>query len=241
MVSRRCCKVAYPREIDGVTRNLNILLSREREQREKYRLTMADLAHSLKTPLAIIRGSINELENQDVVELQLRHNRHSEDDVIGTTAKSSASASIHNTVNDQVSRMSEIIDYQLQRAVAGSSQIIKRAFRVKPIVVNLVSAMEKVYAANSIKFDRLVADEDFPWGRKRPYRGSWQFWWINACKYGAYRVSIKLYKIEANQLVIEVNDDGPGIPENQRQAVFKPRSEVGFSSARSGYWISDCR
>ena len=34
------------------------------------------------------------------------------------------------------------------------------------------------------------------------------------------QVSIKLYKIEANQLVIEVNDDGPGIPENQRQAVL---------------------
>lgn len=210
---------AYPREIDGVTRNLNILLSREREQREKYRLTMADLAHSLKTPLAIIRGSINELENQDVVELQLRHNRHSEDDVIGTTAKSSASASIHNTVNDQVSRMSEIIDYQLQRAVAGSSQIIKRAFRVKPIVVNLVSAMEKVYAANSIKFDLLVADEDFL-GDERDFTEVLGNLVDNACKYGAYRVSIKLYKIEANQLVIEVNDDGPGIPENQRQAVL---------------------
>ena len=210
---------AYPREIDGVTRNLNILLSREREQREKYRLTMADLAHSLKTPLAIIRGSINELENQDVVELQLRHNRHSEDDVIGPTAKSSASASIHNTVNDQVSRMSEIIDYQLQRAVAGSSQIIKRAFRVKPIVVNLVSAMEKVYAANSIKFDLLVADEDFL-GDERDLTEVLGNLVDNACKYGAYRVSIKLYKIEANQLVIEVNDDGPGIPENQRQAVL---------------------
>ena len=210
---------AYPREIDGVTRNLNILLSREREQREKYRLTMADLAHSLKTPLAIIRGSINELENQDVVELQLRHNRHSEDDVIGTTAKSSASASIHNTVNDQVSRMSEIIDYQLQRAVAGSSQIIKRAFRVKPIVVNLVSAMEKVYAANSIKFDLLVADEDFL-GDERDLTEVLGNLVDNACKYGAYRVSIKLYKIKANQLVIEVNDDGPGIPENQRQAVL---------------------
>ena len=43
----------YPAEIDGVTRNLNLLLSSERQQREKYRTTLADLAHSLKTPLAI--------------------------------------------------------------------------------------------------------------------------------------------------------------------------------------------
>jgi two-component system sensor histidine kinase PhoQ len=79
--------------------------------------------------------------------------------------------------------------------------------------------MEKVYAANSIKFDRLVADEDFL-GDERDLTEVLGNLVDNACKYGAYRVSIKLYKIEANQLVIEVNDDGPGIPENQRQAVL---------------------
>ncbi len=47
----------YPVEIDGVTRNLNLLLSSERQQREKYRTTLADLAHSLKTPLAILQGA----------------------------------------------------------------------------------------------------------------------------------------------------------------------------------------
>ena len=44
----------YPKEIEGVTRNLNLLLERERRQRERYRTTLADLAHSLKTPLAIL-------------------------------------------------------------------------------------------------------------------------------------------------------------------------------------------
>lgn len=47
----------YPAEIDGVTRNLNLLLSSERQQREKYRTTLADLAHSLKTPLAILQSA----------------------------------------------------------------------------------------------------------------------------------------------------------------------------------------
>ena len=46
----------YPAEIEGVTRNLNLLLATERQQREKYRTTLADLAHSLKTPLAILSG-----------------------------------------------------------------------------------------------------------------------------------------------------------------------------------------
>lgn len=50
----------YPAEIDGVTRNLNLLLSSERQQREKYRTTLADLAHSLKTPLAILQSAPEE-------------------------------------------------------------------------------------------------------------------------------------------------------------------------------------
>lgn len=46
----------YPREIAPLTTNLNLVLQSEREQRERYRNTLGDLAHSLKTPLAILRG-----------------------------------------------------------------------------------------------------------------------------------------------------------------------------------------
>ncbi len=49
----------YPRELKGITRNLNQLLDKEKKQRERYRNTLADLAHSLKTPLAILKGSNN--------------------------------------------------------------------------------------------------------------------------------------------------------------------------------------
>lgn len=47
----------YPRELQGITHNLNQLLEKEKKQRERYRNTLADLAHSLKTPLAILKGS----------------------------------------------------------------------------------------------------------------------------------------------------------------------------------------
>lgn len=46
----------YPRELRGVTSNLNQLLEKEQKQRERYRNTLADLAHSLKTPLAVLRS-----------------------------------------------------------------------------------------------------------------------------------------------------------------------------------------
>jgi two-component system, OmpR family, sensor histidine kinase PhoQ len=47
----------YPREVRPVVDNLNRVLQSERAQRERYSNTLADLAHSLKTPLAVLRGS----------------------------------------------------------------------------------------------------------------------------------------------------------------------------------------
>lgn len=47
----------YPREVQPVIDNLNRVLQSERAQRERYRNTLSDLAHSLKTPLAVLRGS----------------------------------------------------------------------------------------------------------------------------------------------------------------------------------------
>lgn len=48
-------KGAYPKELTPLTDSLNQLLKAEQGQRERYRKAMADLAHSLKTPLAVMR------------------------------------------------------------------------------------------------------------------------------------------------------------------------------------------
>ncbi|MBO6226940.1 MAG: GHKL domain-containing protein [Shewanella sp.] len=46
----------YPTELQAVARQLNILLNTEQTQRKRYRNALADLAHSLKTPLAVIKS-----------------------------------------------------------------------------------------------------------------------------------------------------------------------------------------
>ncbi len=46
----------YPREIRQLSDNLNTLLQHERAQQSRYQHALADLAHSLKTPLAVLRS-----------------------------------------------------------------------------------------------------------------------------------------------------------------------------------------
>lgn len=57
----------YPVELRAITNNLNELLVAEQRQRERYRATLADLAHSLKTPLAVIRSELDGSKEQALI------------------------------------------------------------------------------------------------------------------------------------------------------------------------------
>ena len=68
---KKCLSENYPIELSGVTKNLNNLIEKEQLQREKYRSGMADLAHSLKTPIAIIRNEIKRTTENKILESAL--------------------------------------------------------------------------------------------------------------------------------------------------------------------------
>jgi len=88
----------YPREILRLTDNINALLEHEHTQQTRYRNALADLAHSLKTPLAVLNGAIAEVPDY--------------------TARTQ--------LEEQVQRMDHIVAHQLQRAAtAGDSPIRK--------------------------------------------------------------------------------------------------------------------
>lgn len=48
---------SYPVELQAITQDLNLLLESQRRQKERYRASLSDLAHALKTPLAILKSS----------------------------------------------------------------------------------------------------------------------------------------------------------------------------------------
>ena len=48
---------SYPAELTGLTDSINTFIASERARQERYRNALADLAHSLKTPLAVLRGA----------------------------------------------------------------------------------------------------------------------------------------------------------------------------------------
>ena len=54
----------FPTELTGVARNMNLLIDSERARSDRYRYTLDNLAHSLKTPLAAMRALLNDRQEK---------------------------------------------------------------------------------------------------------------------------------------------------------------------------------
>jgi len=95
----------YPTELQAVARQLNALLNTEQSQRKRYRNALADLAHSLKTPLAVIQSQ-KELSRSSIEQVSIINS------IIGhqlKRAQTAAEASWHlginvNSVSDKLVR-----------------------------------------------------------------------------------------------------------------------------------------
>lgn len=174
----------YPVELAPVVDNLNRLLARERTQLERYRAALGDLAHSLKTPLAVLRGARADDRMEAVVE-------------------------------EQVGRMDQIVQYQLQRAsTAGASQSAP-PLSLAPLAARLLATMAKVHAGRQLRLENGIdgalqarLDE----GDAMELLGNLL---DNACKWANTWVRVDAGRYEGG-LRLVVEDDGPGIDEPER-------------------------
>ena len=193
---------SYPRELRGVTENLNLLIETERKQQSRYRTTLGDLAHSLKTPLAVIAGILSKLSSNssDEVEQQL------------------------GSVNDQLERMNQIVNYQLQRAVqSNNSGSLAKQVRVAAAVEKVLDALQKVYADKSIQLQCELDDAAIFHGDERDLVEVLGNVLDNAYKYGSKQVyvSVKTLADRVRGVELIVEDDGPGIPEDKQEFVLQ--------------------
>lgn len=209
----------YPPEIEGVTRNLNLLLSTERQQREKYRTTLADLAHSLKTPLAILKGASSALE------------------YIGSGGESDLKET-RATMDEQVARMNEIVGYQLERAVTTPSSLIRKPIEIAPLAIRLIQAMEKVYRDKGITIE-LDVDEAHFFGDERDLMELLGNIVDNACKYGRRKVRVEIRGAEERAAIsIVVEDDGDGINKSDRHRVLSRGTRLDSRQAGQGIGLA---
>lgn len=193
----------YPQEVQGVTDSLNHLLYNERNQRERYRNTLGDLAHSLKTPLAVIRGAGNERLTYD---------------------------GYRNIVDEQVRRMDQIVQYQLARAVRSQKNVTVHATPLAQMIRRIAFALEKVYREKGVKA-QLMLDETALYGADdRDMMELLGNVLENAFKYSRSQVAVSLSK-DKDWVRLSIEDDGPGVSPDMRQTILERGARIDTSSA----------
>ena len=209
---------AHPKELQGLISNINMLIQSGRASRDRYRNSLGDLAHSLKTPLTLLRGS----------------------------AESDASDKMRQTVNEQVARMDEIVQHQLRRAAAATVTVPGTSFKVAPVVERLRETLEKVYREKGIDCQTAIDPAVSFYGEQSDLMEFMGNLLDNAFKYGKKRVRVTGGRLaerhgrgQGMRLIIE--DDGPGIAAAKRAEVLnrgvridqrQPGQGIGLSVAK---------
>jgi two-component system, OmpR family, sensor histidine kinase PhoQ len=184
----------HPRELLRLTGSLNRLLRSEREQRQRYRDSLDDLAHSLKTPLAVLQGVGESLEHADREQARV--------------------------LQSQIERMSQQIDYQLQRASLRKSGLVRHQVELTPLLDSLCSTLAKVYRDKQV-----VVSLDVPAQARVPMEQGALLELLGNLLENAYRLCLGQVRVRLEeapgQLALWIEDDGPGVPPDQRERILE--------------------
>ena len=131
---------------------------------------------------------------------------------------------ISKKLSDDVEEMEKMLNEYLQFASSRSAEITE-TFDLSELLKTTIMKYEK----KEITTD--ISKEVFLDGRKNLMQRCFSNLIDNAIKYSA-NVYISLRKLNNNILII-VDDDGPGIPENERENVFKPFYKIDKSRGDS--------
>jgi two-component system sensor histidine kinase PhoQ len=206
----------YPRELSGVATNLNALLAGERERMTRYRNTLGNLAHSLKTPLAVMR-----------------------------TGLAGVAPTQSTLLGKEIDRMTDIIEHQLKRAASGGALLGQAPLDVEPLVSELRATMLKVYARKDLLLTVHVEPGSLFVGDRGDLFELLGNLIDNACKWckGEVRVNVSCDRaaIPRQKLRIVVEDDGPGITEADSKRVLERGVRTDESVPGHGIGLSMVR
>jgi two-component system sensor histidine kinase PhoQ len=204
---------SYPSEIQRLTDNLNHLLAQERAQQKRYRDALADLAHSLKTPLAVMRAAMGE---------------------------SRPDPALARSLDDQVERMDRIVAYQLQRASASGRSRLAAAHTLRPAVERIVTALHKVHAGKQVQVEYAIEDAASFRGDEGDLTELLGNVLDNAFKWAQGRIRVEA-TARSGALALRVEDDGPGIPPDAAESILERGTRADQSVPGHGIGLAVVR
>ncbi|HET7793910.1 MAG TPA: sensor histidine kinase [Rhizobacter sp.] len=184
----------FPAEVQPLIDEFNGVLDRNAEVVARARAQAGNLAHALKTPLAIL----------------------------GQAAREAGPSELSALVSEQVQHAQRHMQWHLARARAAATQHVPgQRTRLEPVLSGLLRTMDRLHADRHLDLgsDDLPPDLAFA-GEEQDLQEMLGNLLDNACRSARSAVVVRAAK-EGPWLRITVEDDGPGIAPEQRAAVLQ--------------------
>jgi len=201
----------YPSEIAPLADELNTLIVHNKDVVERARTHVSNLAHGLKTPLAVLQNE----------------------------AQSSKSA-LSDVVHRQTETMKRQVDHHLHRArAAARGQVIGATAPVEDVLRPLARTLERIYRDKDIDFDIKVSDGLIFRGEKRDLEEMVGNLMDNACKWTDAKVHIRAKSDESDDtmIIVSVSDDGPGLKSSEYKEALKRGARLDETTPGTGFGL----
>ena len=201
---------SFSAEVQPLAREINALLDHNAEVVERARTHVGNLAHALKTPIAVL-----------------------------TNEASGREGDFAQTVKAQAGIMQEQVDHHLSRArMAARAGVLGARTSVMPVMEGLGRTLEKIYRERGVAVALQGPPEIAFRGERQDLEEMLGNLLDNACKYAKSRVSGKAIARQGGRLRIEIGDDGPGVPSEHRRAAQKRGIRLDEKGPGSGLGLS---
>ena len=195
----------YPLEVQPLATEINDLLEHNEKIVERARTHVGNLAHVLKTPLAVITNEIDK-ENK--------------------------------LLSNQIVLMKKHIDRYLKKAHLESvGKNIKSKIAFLEFLNKMVLIFQKIYPDKEIELQKGFK-EFFIFGSLEDMEELIGNLVENACKWGRKKIKIKFENHGKNEVKILIDDDGPGLEQEQKNKVFTRGFRVDEQTPGSGLGLN---
>jgi signal transduction histidine kinase len=202
---------SFPPEIAPLADETNALIDNNKRIVDRSRTQVGNLAHSLKTPLAVLMNEGRQLGGER-----------------------------GRLIGDQASAMQQQVEHYLQRArIAAQRDSVVYRTAVGPVIERLVRVVEKLNPNNRLQLI-LPPEEILFAGEREDLEEIAGNLLENATKWAASAVRVSLAPVPGEErfLALVIEDDGPGIPEDKAREALKRGRRLDESKPGTGLGLS---
>lgn len=198
----------YPSELSPLVREIDTLITHNRKVVERARTHVGNLAHALKTPLAVLK---NEAKGSDKLS-----------DLVRRQTEGMISNVNHYLKRAQAAAQAEVLGARtdVREPVEGIARMLERLHRDKGLAIDVDVAPGAVFRGERGDFDELVGNL-----------------LENAAKWCKSRVNVTVTRSD-DGMEVKVDDDGPGLPAEHRAKALERGKRLDESEPGTGLGLS---